>query len=237
MNPPVLPAMDEEDVEALQSRQETEDDVIDDLPAFPREKTLSELSGMGLQSVRNRQKMISDVTGMKLDTVRQLMNRGDRRTLSDLVAMMNLPEEVARQRTRQPSSTDIVRRMGDTAGTADLRMAEQIQATGTYQERLAQGITKEEYEEKINEKPGVVPDGFVFSKDGLTSEEAAERLARYGRNELPEHVEPKWLIFLKQFWAYVFARSCGVISLSCMRSLVLMIVVLCSFPITVQCQS
>lgn len=31
---------------------------------------------------------------------------------------------------------------------------------------------------------------------GLTSAEAAERLIRYGRNELPEKVTPKWQIFL-----------------------------------------
>ncbi|EEC48516.1 P3A, P type ATPase, partial [Phaeodactylum tricornutum CCAP 1055/1] len=37
--------------------------------------------------------------------------------------------------------------------------------------------------------------------EGLTAEEAAKRLELYGRNELPEHVDPKWLIFLRQFWA------------------------------------
>lgn len=42
---------------------------------------------------------------------------------------------------------------------------------------------------------------FEFNEKGLTSEEAAKRLAQYGRNELPETREPKWLLFLRQFWA------------------------------------
>jgi H+-transporting ATPase len=189
--------VDENDVEAG-------GDVIEELPSFPRETTLSDVSGMGMQSIRKREKILSDVTGMKLDTVRQRVQRGDRRTLSDLVAMMNLPEEVAsRPRRRQISSNDVVRRMQDTAGLADLRMAEEVLAHGTLTERQDQGISEEEHEQKLAEKAeGIAPpDDFVFNKQGFTSEEAEKLLEEYGRNELPEHVDPKWLIFLRQFWA------------------------------------
>jgi H+-transporting ATPase len=40
---------------------------------------------------------------------------------------------------------------------------------------------------------------FVYSH-GLSSSEADELLEKYGRNELPEKVVPKWLIFLSLFW-------------------------------------
>jgi len=36
--------------------------------------------------------------------------------------------------------------------------------------------------------------------EGLTSAQAAELLAQYGRNELPEKVTPKWLIFCSLLW-------------------------------------
>jgi H+-transporting ATPase len=40
---------------------------------------------------------------------------------------------------------------------------------------------------------------FIYSK-GLTSEEAADLLAKFGRNELPEKKTPKWLIFCQQLY-------------------------------------
>jgi magnesium-transporting ATPase (P-type) len=40
---------------------------------------------------------------------------------------------------------------------------------------------------------------FIFS-NGLTTEEANRKLAKYGRNELPETVVPKWYIFVSQLW-------------------------------------
>jgi magnesium-transporting ATPase (P-type) len=40
---------------------------------------------------------------------------------------------------------------------------------------------------------------FIYSK-GLTSEEAHHRLEKFGRNELPETVIPKWYIFVSQLW-------------------------------------
>jgi magnesium-transporting ATPase (P-type) len=41
---------------------------------------------------------------------------------------------------------------------------------------------------------------FIFSNNGLTSDEAAERLKKFGKNELPEKKVPKWYIYVKQLW-------------------------------------
>jgi len=40
---------------------------------------------------------------------------------------------------------------------------------------------------------------FNTSENGLSSQEAASRLQRFGRNELTENVKPKWKIFVEQF--------------------------------------
>lgn len=41
---------------------------------------------------------------------------------------------------------------------------------------------------------------FQFSYTGFSSIEAYELLRKYGRNELPEKVVPKWYIFVSLFW-------------------------------------
>lgn len=42
---------------------------------------------------------------------------------------------------------------------------------------------------------------FVFAPpEGLTTAQADELMAKYGRNELPEKTVPKWYIFLSLFW-------------------------------------
>ena len=41
---------------------------------------------------------------------------------------------------------------------------------------------------------------YPDNHDGLSSAEAAARLAQFGRNELPEKTTPGWLIFLKCLW-------------------------------------
>jgi len=43
---------------------------------------------------------------------------------------------------------------------------------------------------------------------GLSSAEAAARLAQYGRNELPEKSTPGWVIFLRCLWGPMPIR-CG----------------------------
>ena len=45
-----------------------------------------------------------------------------------------------------------------------------------------------------------LPEDFVFNHEGLTEAEAAERLKKFGRNELPEKIIPKWYIFVSQLW-------------------------------------
>ncbi len=58
----------------------------------------------------------------------------------------------------------------------------------------------EEFEEE-DKKHGAPVDEepFVFSH-GITDAEAAELVKLYGRNELPEKVTPKWLVFVSQLW-------------------------------------
>ena len=41
---------------------------------------------------------------------------------------------------------------------------------------------------------------FVYSHSGLSTAEAEQGILKYGRNELPEKVIPKWYIFVSQLW-------------------------------------
>ena len=59
------------------------------------------------------------------------------------------------------------------------------------------GTNKEHEEVELVEKEE--DDMFVYSK-GLTSQEAAILLKKYGRNELPDKTIPKWYIFLSLLW-------------------------------------
>ena len=54
---------------------------------------------------------------------------------------------------------------------------------------------------QIIHKPDEIPDDFKYNHAGVTSEEAADLLEKYGKNELPEKVIPKWRLFLDQFRA------------------------------------
>jgi H+-transporting ATPase len=130
-------------------------------------------------------------------------SRHDRRTVSDMILLMNLPEEARHQRVRQKSSNDVVYRSNENAFfQADLRMAEAVQEQGTLRERRRKRVSEEELEMVFEEKEGFeAPDDFVFNHTGFTSQEAAELLVKYGKNELPDKSDPKWLIFLRQFWA------------------------------------
>jgi H+-transporting ATPase len=72
-------------------------------------------------------------------------------------------------------------------------------------------IKEEKEKEKMKEKEGAEDDehhkgapddilkDFPISK-GLSSDEAEELLKKYGRNELPEKITPKWLIFCSLLW-------------------------------------
>ncbi|RNF05327.1 P-type H+-ATPase, partial [Trypanosoma rangeli] len=58
---------------------------------------------------------------------------------------------------------------------------------------LSKAIT-EHNEDDVDEVPILPP------SNGLTSAEAEELLAKFGRNELPEKTTPGWLIFVRNLW-------------------------------------
>ena len=162
---------------------------------------------------RKRVKVMSDITGMDLTAMagnepgtsqRRYPRRVDRRTVSDLAIMLNLQAEVLEksQRRRQKSSSDVITKFGQAPALKgeDLRLAEEVSAYGTAKERLEKGMSDDESSRFIEEEEAL-PDDFKFNFEGLTAEEATKRLHEYGPNELPDKVDPKWLIFLRQFWA------------------------------------
>ncbi|KAG7345865.1 plasma-membrane proton-efflux P-type ATPase [Nitzschia inconspicua] len=157
------------------------------------------------KTFRPRVKALSDMAGMELalPAVTHPRRRADRRSVSDIAALLNLPLEAAKEtvyrRTRQ--SSDVLVKFGQAPALRqdDLRLAEHVAAFGPIADRKENGVDEDETMKLIEgddqEK------FFKFNKTGLTSEEASEALAIYGKNELPEKIEPKWLLFLRQFWA------------------------------------
>jgi H+-transporting ATPase len=80
----------------------------------------------------------------------------------------------------------------------DLNLAEQVATYGTTRERQdSKSITDREFLCLVEGKE----EEFKFNHVGLTSDEAVKLLEIHGRNELPEKIDPKWKIFLRQFWA------------------------------------
>jgi H+-transporting ATPase len=163
-------------------------------------RSLSGLKGLSSEKVQRHVKMVSDLTGMSVERVHTRVSRGDRRTVSDLVLMLNLPEEKVRTRARQRSSTDVLTKHGyaPNLGHADLKLAEEVRSYGTASQRKQQGISETEHIKRLASEE---EDIFAYNHVGHTSVEAAILLEKYGRNELPEHADPLWLVFLRQFWA------------------------------------
>jgi magnesium-transporting ATPase (P-type) len=128
-----------------------------------------------------------------------------RKTKSDISSMVlsqNLPVRHTHQRQRRMSSSDVLTKFG-TAPILfydDLKLADSIASYGTRRERLASGISEEDFAAKLGEKEDY-ESSFAFNAEGLSSTEADALLKKYGRNELPESVDPLWLVFLQQFWA------------------------------------
>jgi H+-transporting ATPase len=161
--------------------------------------------------LRSRVKAQSDLTGMDLEAkafgVTRQKSRINYRSVSDISAMVHLAPEVVQtmeKRRRQRSSSDVLAKFGQVplSGGDDLRLAEQIQTYGTRKERREAGISDEEIQSRIEQNEGVQPpDDFQFNHEGFTSAKAAELLKVHGPNELPEKITPKWLIFLRLFWA------------------------------------
>lgn len=143
------------------------------------------------QKIRKSENLVSSLTGMSIEHVSAHVARRNRRTVSDLVVMLSLPEEKAAQTLHQVStSANVLTKSGyaPILGHSDLRMAEEVQARGTASERKDMGISESDHTKRVEEEE---EDGFVYNKVGHTSKEAAELLKQYGRNELPEKVDPK----------------------------------------------
>lgn len=87
--------------------------------------------------------------------------------------------------------------MGTTIGDDDLRFAEEITAHGTRRQRVESGISDMMVQETIDHKEEDSEEPFEFNENGLTSVEAERRLLQYGKNELPEDIDPIWLTFVK----------------------------------------
>ena len=126
--------------------------------------------------------------------------------ISNMVVDKHHPEVAAaaasnEKRRRQKSTSDVVMMFGNAPalGYDDMKLAENVGAYGTAKERqISNAISEQEFFDKVDEPEF---EAFQFNTVGLTSAEAAILLEKYGPNELPESVEPKWKIFLKQFWA------------------------------------
>lgn len=124
-----------------------------------------------------------------------------KKTPSDIANMMVKDPPQHEKRRRQTSSSDVVVMFGNVPNLDydDLNLAEQVATYGTTRERQdSKAISEQEFFAKVE---GEEEEEFKFNHVGLTSEEAAKLLEIHGRNELPEKADPKWLIFLRQFWA------------------------------------
>lgn len=160
-----------------------------------------------------RAKVFSDITGMMPPENTILVSgprsRPGKRTktvsdITDLVISKHVQggrEQPSRR--RQKSSSDVIVKFGQipTLRFDDLKLAEEVQTYGALRDRVEQGSVSEKDFTEIIEEKEEFEDEFEFNHKGLTSAEAAERLEKYGRNELPEKSDPKWLIFLRLLWA------------------------------------
>jgi len=130
---------------------------------------------------------------------------GRKKAQSELAAMMaeELIDGETSGRKRQASNSDVVTKFGyaPQLGYDDLNMAEAVVKHGNIREREKSDISAMVMKDIIEHKEEKGADDFKFNHVGFTSAEAAELLAKYGKNELPEKVIPKWRLFLDQFRA------------------------------------
>jgi H+-transporting ATPase len=194
---------EEEEEEATEKEEEQQDPQE---PAAAPSSQDDDAEGGGGRARRNKIRGYSDLTGFALNVEGHRPRRADRRTVSDMVLMNSLPpiveEEQAGElrqrrgrRSKQPSAADLIQKFGYAPSLryADLDFAESIQHHGPRRERIASGLSDMVMVEAMEEKEKL--EEFPLNEKGLTSEEAEELLEKYGRNELPEKVEPKWLVF------------------------------------------
>lgn len=156
------------------------------------------------EDATKNQKVTSDITSLAMVGAEYGLQRRPRRyrSVSDaaLMILQHPPGQLRASdylpRRREISSVDQLVKYGYLPGLDDLSFAEQVQEYGTRRERIASGISDIMLEQNLKKE-----EVFELNGKGLTSEEAAKRLKKYGPNELPEKVDPKWLVFLRQFWA------------------------------------
>jgi len=189
-----------EEVANLEDVEEARD-VVPSLHGFPRMKSPSDVTGMGREAPGRRKKVVSDI--------------------SELVGQKYVPDNKVRRR-RTKSSTDLITKFGQapTLRFDDLKMAEYVAGYGDKTERVSTGsISEADFEELMAEKEEF--EEFEFNEKGLTTEKAEELLEKYGRNELPEHVTPKWILFLQQFAApmpiMIWVSSCVLTLMACLQ--------------------
>lgn len=170
--------------------------------------TVSEIPTTAFPHARHVTNYVSDITGLVTASNFQAAARQrksyNRKTVSDMVLMMNLSEDAVRAVRRQKSSSDVITKFNQAPilRNADLRMAEMIIEHGTRRQRQESGLSEIEIRSQVDEKEAYeAPDDFEFNDQGLSSGEAAELLQKYGRNELVEKTVPRWLVFLRLFWA------------------------------------
>jgi len=196
------------------TKAEEEESVTEETTSPPPPPAGDDVEEAGVQQ-RLRAHAYSDLTGLFAVVEGHRPRRADRRTISDMVLMMSLPElavaETAggeeerqqqqtmeqrrRRRAKQLSSVDVIQKFGyaPTLRYADLDLAEAIQHHGSKRERTATGLSDMILHEAIEEREKL--EEFPLNEKGLSSEQAEELLKKYGRNELPEKVVPKWLVF------------------------------------------
>jgi len=80
-------------------------------------------------------------------------------------------------------------------------MAEAVVKHGNIREREKSDISAMVMKEIIEHKEEKKEEDFKYNHVGFTSAEAAALLEKYGKNELPEKIIPKWKLFLDQFRA------------------------------------
>jgi magnesium-transporting ATPase (P-type) len=162
-------------------------------------KSMKPLSGRGSDGTSGRRKATSDITGLVVGVS------------SEYLTFLRQPGVVNEQATEgqigsgrvRQNSNDIVQKSGyaPVLRYDDLALAEAVIKKGTKRERQISGITQQDFMKEVEgEKPEAEFD-FKFNHNGLTTAEAERLLEIHGRNELPEKSDPKWLIFLRQFWA------------------------------------
>mmetsp|Transcript_29232 Transcript_29232/g.59858 ORF Transcript_29232/g.59858 Transcript_29232/m.59858 type:complete len:1035 (+) Transcript_29232:497-3601(+) len=184
-----------------------------------RTKGYSDISGMILREAPYNSRMMpfhttgldklseKDQEILQEEILNAAAKSGRKKTKSDVAAMMALGfldggiDNVV-PRKRQISSSDVVTKFGyaPQLGYEDLRMAEAVIHLGTTRERESSNISDMVMKNIIEVTPKE-EEQFPFNHVGLTSAEAAALLVKYGKNELPEKVTPKWLVLLQQFWA------------------------------------